>query len=68
VTTYLEYLAYAVLFLTYFGLGLGYVPGYRLNRAAIAIVGAALLIVLGVLNLNEAWKALDPNTLVFCSG
>ncbi|MER3482347.1 MAG: anion transporter [Meiothermus sp.] len=67
-TTYLEYLAYAVLFLTYFGLGLGYVPGYRLNRAAIAIVGAALLIVLGVLNLNEAWKALDPNTLVFLFG
>ncbi|MBF6594698.1 MAG: anion transporter [Thermaceae bacterium] len=67
-TTYLNYLAYAVLFLTYFGLGLGYIPGYRLNRAAIAIVGAALLIVLRVLDLNSAWKALDPNTLVFLFG
>lgn len=64
----MQLLAYAALFLTYLGLGLGYIPGYRMNRAAIAIVGAALLIVLGVLDLNSAWAALDPNTLVFLFG
>lgn len=64
----MPYLAYMVLFLTYVGLGLGYWPGYRMNRAAIALTGAALLIVLGVLNLQTAWAALDPNTLVFLFG
>lgn len=64
----MEILAYIVLLLTYLGLGLGYIPGYRMNRAAIAIIGAALLIVLGVLDLDSAWKALDPTTLVFLFG
>ena len=43
--TWSDALAYAVLALTYLGLGLGYLPGYRMNRAAIAITGAALLVV-----------------------
>jgi Na+/H+ antiporter NhaD/arsenite permease-like protein len=63
-----ELLAYAVLLLTYLGLGLGYWPGYRMNRAAIALTGAAFLIVLGVLNFEEAWRALEPNTLGFLFG
>ncbi|MCV4820795.1 hypothetical protein OFM15_32440, partial [Escherichia coli] len=60
--------AYITLFLTYLGLGLGYLPGYRMNRAAIALTGAALLIVVGVLDLERAWGALDPNTLAFLFG
>ncbi|MCS7057801.1 MAG: anion transporter [Meiothermus sp.] len=64
----MEYLAYGVLFLTYLGLGLGYWPGYRMNRAAIAITGAALLIVLGVLDFEGAWRALEPHTLGFLFG
>jgi len=63
-----ELLAYAVLLLTYLGLGLGYWPGYRMNRAAIALTGAAFLIVLGVLDFEEAWQALEPNTLGFLFG
>jgi Na+/H+ antiporter NhaD/arsenite permease-like protein len=66
--TWSDVLTYSVLALTYLGLGLGYLPGYRMNRAAIAITGAALLVVLGVLNLEEAWAALDPNTLIFLFG
>ncbi len=64
----MEYLAYVVLFLTYLGLGLGYWPGYRMNRAAIALCGAAFLIVLGVLDLEAAWEALEPHTLTFLFG
>jgi len=60
--------AYIVLLLTYLGLGFGGLPGLRMNRAAIALTGAALLIALGILNLPSAWKALDPNTLVFLFG
>jgi di/tricarboxylate transporter len=59
---------YLVLGLTYLGLGLGYVPGLRMNRTAIAIVGSALAVVLGILNLNTAWEAIDPGTIVFFVG
>lgn len=64
----MEALAYVVLFLTYLGLGLGYLPGYRTNRAGIAVTGAAFLLALGVLDLKGAWEALDPHTLVFLFG
>jgi len=33
-------LNYLILGLTYLGFGLGYLPGLRMNRAAIAIVGS----------------------------
>jgi Na+/H+ antiporter NhaD/arsenite permease-like protein len=51
--------------LTYIGLGLGYLPGLRMNRASIALVGASLLMALGVLDLKEAWQAIDYKTLIF---
>lgn len=62
---FLQFAIYSVLGLTYFGLALGYIPGLRMNRATIALVGSAFLIALGVLNLQEAWQAIDANTIVF---
>ncbi len=56
---------YGVLGLTYLGLALGYLPGLRMNRATIALVGSAFLIGLGALNLQEAWDAIDATTIVF---
>jgi Na+/H+ antiporter NhaD/arsenite permease-like protein len=61
----LQLAIYSVLGLTYLGLAVGYIPGLRMNRATIALVGSALLIALGVLNLQEAWLAIDANTIVF---
>lgn len=61
-------LKFIVIGLTYIGLGLGYLPGLRMNRASIAIVGAALLIALGVLDLKQAWQAIDYKTLIFLFG
>ena len=58
-------LRFIVIGLTYIGLGLGYLPGLRMNRASIAIVGASLLMALGVLNLKEAWGTIDYKTLIF---
>lgn len=58
-------LAYLVVILTYGGLGLGYLPSLRMNRATIALVGAAALIGLGVLDLKAAWGAIDYKTLIF---
>jgi Na+/H+ antiporter NhaD/arsenite permease-like protein len=60
-----QFAIYSVLGLTYLGLALGYIPGLRMNRATIALVGSAFLIALGVLNLQEAWQAIDANTIVF---
>lgn len=55
----------AVLGLSYLSLGLGYVPGLRMNRATIALVSAAVLVSLGTLSLDEAWQAIDADTIVF---
>ncbi|WP_436410685.1 SLC13 family permease [Thermus scotoductus] len=64
----LEGLSLLVLLLTYLGLALGGLPGYRMNRAGVALVGASFLVLLGVLDLREAWQALDAGTLVFLFG
>jgi Na+/H+ antiporter NhaD/arsenite permease-like protein len=61
-------LRYLVIIITYIGLGLGYLPGLRMNRATIAIVGAAFLMALGVLDLPAAWGAIDYKTLIFLFG
>jgi hypothetical protein len=45
---------YGVLLLTYLGFALGYIPGLRMNRATIALVGSSFLIALGVLDIQEA--------------
>ena len=44
------FLKYVTIALTYFGLALGYLPGLRMNRATIALVGSAFVIALGVLS------------------
>ena len=56
---------YGILALSYLGLALGYVPGFRMNRATIALTSSAFLIGLGVLPLQEAWQSIDATTLVF---
>ncbi|MDZ8051766.1 MAG: anion transporter [Aulosira sp. ZfuCHP01] len=60
-----QFAIYGVLGLSYLGLALGYIPGLRMNRATIALVGSAFLIALGAVNLQEAWQAIDANTIIF---
>ncbi len=60
--------AVGIVLLTYIGLALGRLPGYQMNRAGIALVGASLLVLLGPLSLEGAWQALDAPTLVFIFG
>ncbi len=57
-----------VIALTYVGLGLGYLPGLRMNRATIALAGATALMGLGLLDLQSAWVAIDYRTLIFLFG
>lgn len=54
--------------LTYLALALGKVPGLRIDRAGIALAGAATMLGLGVLDLSEAAKAVDHETIVLLFG
>ncbi len=54
-----------VLGFSYGALAWGQVPGLRMNRATIALVGATGLILAGALTLEAAWATIDPQTIVF---
>jgi len=54
--------------LTLGGIALGGIPGLRMNRATIAVVGGTLFIVTGGLRLGEALKAIDLNTIALLFG
>jgi Na+/H+ antiporter NhaD/arsenite permease-like protein len=54
----------AVIFVfTYVAFSVGRVPGFRSDRVAAAIIGAVLLVALGVLSVTEAQSAVDGATL-----
>src|SRR5579863_10103067 len=53
---------------TYLVVALGRLPGLRLDRAGAALVGASLMVGVGVLSLDEAYRAIDLNTLVLLLG
>ena len=50
--------------LTLIGVAIGRYPWLRMNRATIALVGATLAVVIGALTLEQAYAALDLNTLI----
>ncbi|MCC9078285.1 anion transporter [Litorilinea aerophila] len=57
------WLSLAVVAVTIVGVAVGRFPLLRMNRATIALTGAALLILLGAIPLEEAYAALDLDTL-----
>jgi len=54
--------------LCYLALAIGRVPGLRVDRPGIALVGAAAMIGLGVLDLHDAARAVDHETLILLFG
>ena len=54
--------------LTYLALAIGKVPGLRIDRSGIALVGAAGMLAFGVLDLHDAAKAVDYETLILLFG
>jgi len=64
------WLTTAIFTATYAGLALGKVPGLRVDRAGIALVGATLMLVTGLLTLDEATAqdSIDYKTLVLLFG
>jgi Na+/H+ antiporter NhaD/arsenite permease-like protein len=63
-------LTWTIFALTYGGLALGRIPGLRTDRAGIALVGATLLLVTGVITLDEAIHpdSIDYKTLLLLFG
>jgi Na+/H+ antiporter NhaD/arsenite permease-like protein len=49
-------------------LAIGRIQGFRIDRAGIALVGAALTVASGVLSLEEAYRAVGLDTLTLLLG
>lgn len=62
-------LAAAVIFAgSYLGLAIGRIPGLRIDRAGIALVGAGLMVASGALSLEDAYRAIDLDTITLLLG
>jgi Na+/H+ antiporter NhaD/arsenite permease-like protein len=53
---------------TYLGLAMGRLPIFRVDRTGVAIIGAATIIVAGVIPWDQAVGAVDAHTLVLLFG
>src|SRR5437762_9267861 len=61
-------LAVAAFVGSYAALGLGRVPGFRVDRTGVAIIGATAMVVSGVIGWDEAVASVDAHTLVLLFG
>jgi Na+/H+ antiporter NhaD/arsenite permease-like protein len=53
---------------TYFVIAIGKLPGYRIDRAGAALLGATLMVAFGVLTIGEAYAAIDMDTITLLLG
>jgi len=59
-----HYISLFIILLTLYGIAVGSYPAFRMNRATIALVGAAVLIFIGSIKLAQAYDAIDLNTIL----
>jgi Na+/H+ antiporter NhaD/arsenite permease-like protein len=61
--------AAAVIFAaSYLALAIGKVPGLSIDRAGVALVGAGLMVASGALSLEDAYEAIDLDTITLLLG
>ncbi|MEH2595027.1 Na+/H+ antiporter NhaD/arsenite permease-like protein [Bradyrhizobium sp. AZCC 1577] len=60
--------AWLIFLATYAVMALGKLPVYRIDRAGAALLGGSLMVATGVLSLEEAYRAVDFNTIVLLLG
>lgn len=53
---------------SYAALAVGRIPGLSIDRAGIALVGASLMVASGAMPLDEAYKAIDLDTITLLLG
>lgn len=63
-----QILAIAIFFATYVAIAIGRMPGLRVDRAGAALIGAALMVGCGVLSLEDAYRAIDLDTITLLLG
>lgn len=56
--------AAVIALVTFIALAIGEVPGLKLNRATIAMVGSGAVLIFGVLTLQQAESTIDLSTLI----
>jgi Na+/H+ antiporter NhaD/arsenite permease-like protein len=61
-------LALLIFVVTYVVIAIGRLPGLRLDRAGAALVGASLMVASGSLSLEEAYRAIDIDTIALLLG
>lgn len=61
-------LVLVVFLAVYLGMILGEIPGLRLDRAGIALLGAIALVALGERSAAKAWSSVDVNTIALLFG
>ena len=60
--------AIAIFLATYVVIALGRLPGFRLDRAGAALIGASLMVASGIMTMAEAYRAIDFDTIVVLLG
>ena len=60
--------AIAIFAATYLVLAIGRLPGSRLDRAGAALLGASLMVAVGALTTEEAYRAIDHDTITLLLG
>ena len=60
--------AAAIFASSYLALAIGRVPGFALDRAGVALVGAVLMVACSAISLDEVHKAVDLDTLTLLLG
>ncbi|AXK83297.1 anion transporter [Pseudolabrys taiwanensis] len=61
-------LAVLIFLATYTVVALGKIPLYRIDRAGAALLGGSLMVAVGVLSLDDAYRAIDLNTITLLLG
>jgi Na+/H+ antiporter NhaD/arsenite permease-like protein len=60
--------AWLIFLATYAVVAIGKIPVYRIDRAGAALLGGSLMVATGVLSLEEAYRAVDFDTIVLLLG
>ena len=61
-------MAIVIFLATYLVLAIGRLPGFRVDRTGACIIGASLMIAFGVLDLKQAYDAIDYDTIILLFG
>ncbi|TIS37357.1 MAG: anion transporter [Mesorhizobium sp.] len=57
-----------ILVATYAGVAVGRIPGFRLDRAGIALLGGAAMIAIGAIGMEDAYRAINFDTITLLLG